>query len=64
MFPSDCHPVVEVVGIGVEGETVLFHVVETGGGPRRLSGPVQRRQQHGRENRNDGDDNEEFDESK
>ena len=42
----------------------LFKIAEAGGSARLLARPVQRRQQHTGENRDDGDDYQQFDQSK
>ena len=58
--PPDGDPVVEVVGIGVEGEAVLLQIVQATGAFCRLPRPVQCRQQQSRQNGDDRDYHEKF----
>jgi hypothetical protein len=56
--------IVVVACVSDRGQVNLAKVVGAVNRLRRVAGFVQRGQQHGRENRDDGDDDEEFDERK
>ena len=51
----------EISNISIHADTQLFEIGNAGGGTRFLSGSIQCREQHSRQDRNDGYNDEEFD---